>query len=436
MNALGRLRRRSGAEWAATALVLGGLAGYVVLVYAVLVVAGGVLLGRTGSADVALSVVATAVVALSFDRVQSRLEALSSRLMHKGVASPYDVLSRFSRTVSGRYVVEELPERMAQVLAEGTGAAWSEVWLVGGDRPTLAATWPPDAVRPGDRPGPTVGDGAGRRSLDVRRGGELLGVLVVQERPHAPMSSVEERLFAGLAAQAGMVLQGVRLRTELEQRADELSARAEELTRSRQRLVDDQDAARRSLERDIHDGAQQHLVALAVNLRLAQTLADRSPDRACAMLESQQRSAVDAIETLVRLSRGIYPPLLTGAGLAPALEAAIDVSPLDVELDAAGIGRYPARLEAAAYFCSLEALQNATKHAGATRIRIRLRQEGDELVLTVEDNGTGFDATASASGSGLANMRDRMEALDGTLHVESSALGTRIRAGLPATSGV
>ena len=129
-----------------------------------------------------------------------------------------------------------------------------------------------------------------------------------------------------------------------------------------------------------------------MNLRLAQTLADRSPDRARAMLESQQRAAVDAIETLVRLSRGIYPPLLTGAGLAPALEAAIDVSPLDVELDAAGIGRYPARLEAAAYFCCLEALQNATKHAGATRIRIRLRQEGDELVLTVEDNGTGFDA--------------------------------------------
>ena len=436
MNALGRLRRRTGAEWRPTALVLGGLAVYVVLVYAVLVVGGGVLLGRTGSADAALSVVATAVVALSFDRVQTRLEALSSRLLHKGVASPYDVLSRFSRTVSGRYVVEELPERMARVLAEGTGAAWSEVWLVGGNRPTLTATWPPDAVVPGDRPGPTACDVAGRRSLDVRHGGELLGVLVVQEHPHAPMSSVEERLFAGLAAQAGMVLRGVRLRTELEQRAEELSARADELTRSRQRLVDDQDAARRSLERDIHDGAQQHLVALAVNLRLAQTLADRSPDRASALLESQQRSAVDAIETLVRLSRGIYPPLLTGAGLAPALEAAIDVSPVPVELDATGIGRYPARLEAAAYFCSLEALQNATKHAGATRIRIRLRREGDELVLTVEDDGTGFDVAGSSSGSGLANMRDRMEALDGTLRVESSALGTRIRACLPATSGV
>ena len=427
--------RRSRGDRRATLLVLGGLTVFVAVTYVVIVLGGGALIGHTDSPHLGLSLLATAVVALGFEPVQARLERRATRAVHGGRPSPYDVLSRFAEAVTGPHG-DEVPVRMARVLAEGTGAAWSEVWLVGGDRPTLAATWPPDAVRPGDRPGPTVGDGAGRRSLDVRRGGELLGVLVVQERPHAPMSSVEERLFAGLAAQAGMVLQGVRLRTELEQRADELSARAEELTRSRQRLVDDQDAARRSLERELHDGAQQHLVALAVNLRLAQTLADRSPDRACAMLESQQRSAVDAIETLVRLSRGIYPPLLTGAGLAPALEAAIDVSPLDVELDAAGIGRYPARLEAAAYSCSLEALQNATKHAGATRIRIRLRQEGDELVLTVEDNGTGFDATASASGSGLANMRDRMEALDGTLHVESSALGTRIRAGLPATSGV
>ena len=144
------------------------------------------LLGRTGSADVALSVVATAVVALSFDRVQSRLEALSSRLLHKGVASPYDVLSRFSRTVSGRYVVEELPERMAQVLAEGTGAAWSEVWLVGGDRPTLAATWPPDAVRPGDRPGPTVGDGAGP---PVSRRAPWRGAARRARRPGAPARS-------------------------------------------------------------------------------------------------------------------------------------------------------------------------------------------------------------------------------------------------------
>ena len=434
MTALGRLRRRSGAEWRSTALVLGGLAGFVLLVYAVLVVGGGVLLGRTGSADVALSVLATAVVALSFDRVQSRLETFSSRLLHGGAASPYDVLRGFSETASGRYAAEELPERMARLLAEGTGAAWSEVWLVVGDRPRLAATWTPGAVAPGaDRLGP--GNDAGRRSLDVRHGEELLGVLVVQEHPYVPMSSVEERLFAGLAAQAGLVLRGAQLRAELEQRAEELSARAEELKGSRQRLVDDQDAARRSLERDIHDGAQQHLVALAVNLRLAQTLADRSPDRAAELLAAQQRASVDAIETLVRLSRGIYPPLLTGGGLALALEAAIDVSPVPVKLDAEGIGRYPARLEAAAYFCCLEALQNATKHAGATRIRICLRHDGDELVLTVEDDGTGFDTASSLSGSGLSNMRDRMEALDGTLLVTSSDRGTRIRAALPAPSG-
>ena len=155
MNALGRLRRRSGAEWAATALVLGGLAGYVVLVYAVLVVAGGVLLGRTGSADVALSVVATAVVALSFDRVQSRLEALSSRLLHKGLASPYDVLSRFTEAVTGSYASDEVPARMAKVLADGTGARWAQVWLMVNDDLVLAATWPPaidaDPTRPGTR---------------------------------------------------------------------------------------------------------------------------------------------------------------------------------------------------------------------------------------------------------------------------------------------
>ena len=103
----------------------------------------------------------------------------------------------------------------------------------------------------------------------MRHGGELLGVLVVQERAHVPLTSVEERLFAGLAGQAGLVLRGARLRAELELRGAELSARADELRASRERLVDAQDDERRLLERDIHDGAQQHLVALAVNLRLA-----------------------------------------------------------------------------------------------------------------------------------------------------------------------
>ena len=249
---------------------------FVVLVYVVIVLGGGVLIGHTASPSVPLSVLATAVVALAFEPVQARLEAFASRTMHGGVASPYDVLSRFSETVSGSYAAEELPSRMARVLAEGTGAEWSQVWLVVGDRPRLAATWPPEATREraaGDLRDTVEDEVAGRRSLEVRHGSEVLGVLVVQEHEHRPLTTVEERLFEGLARQAGPVLRGARLRAQLELRRAELSARADELRGSRERLVDLQDEERRLLERDIHDGAQQHLVALAVNLRLAQTLA-------------------------------------------------------------------------------------------------------------------------------------------------------------------
>ena len=164
--------------------MLAGLAGFVLLVYVVVVLGGGVLIGHTVSPDVALSVLATAVVALAFDPVQARLEALASRVVHGGQPSPYDVLRRFSADRDRQYPTEELPARMARVLADGTGAAWTQVWLVVGDRTTLAATWPPDATRRarGRRPAPADDAVPGRRSLPVRHGGELLGVLVVQER--------------------------------------------------------------------------------------------------------------------------------------------------------------------------------------------------------------------------------------------------------------
>ncbi|MCY7401029.1 MAG: histidine kinase [Nocardioides sp.] len=433
MTSLTRLRRRSRAEWIAAVVVLGGLAVFVVLVYAVVVLGGGLLLGQTSS-NVALSVVATAIVALAFDVVHSRLEAFASRAAHGGQASPYDVLRRFSGTVTGRYAAEELPGRMARLLNAGTGAQWSQVWLVVGGRPTLAATWPVDAAIP-DTDDPRAHDAVGRRSLEVRHGSDVLGVLVVQGHPQVPLSSVEERLFSGLAGQAGPVLRGASLRAELEQQAVLLALRADELRESRRRLVDAQDAERRLLERDIHDGAQQHLVALAVNLRLAQTLAGNSPQRAEAVLVTQERAAADAIETLRQLSRGIYPTVLTDHGLFVALEAAAATSPVPVQVTAAGVARYSGQLEAAAYFCSLEALQNAAKHAGASSICVDLRQEGSHLVVTIEDDGMGFDTRKQASGTGLANMRDRVESLSGAVWVESTPGGTRVRATLPITAG-
>jgi signal transduction histidine kinase len=253
---------------------------------------------------------------------------------------------------------------------------------------------------------------------------------------------VEERLFAGLADQAGLALRGARLRAQLEQRLVEVSARAEELRLSRQRLVEAQDRERRRLERDIHDGAQQHLVALAVNLSLASTLAVRSSDRANQVLADQELAAGEAIATIRGLSRGIYPSLLSDAGLEPALRAAVANSPVPVTVTSHGLQRYPASVEAAAYFCALEAFQNSLKHSGATAIRVEITAADERtLVVAVEDDGTGFDL-ARPGGTGLANMRDRVESMSGTLRsVAATGRGTRIEARLPlwetpAPSGV
>ena len=187
-----------------------------------------------------------------------------------------------------------------------------------------------------------------------------------------PLTAVEERLFVGLAAQAGLVLRLVGLRAQLEDRHHELRARTQELEGSRGRVIEAQDAERSRLERDIHDGAQQHLVALAVNLRLAQVVAGRSPERAAEVLAAQADAARLALDTLSSLSRGIYPRMLAEDGLVAALRSGVGASAVPVTVEAEGSGRPPPVLEAALYFCCMEAVQNAAKHSGAARVTVRL----------------------------------------------------------------
>ena len=445
--------RRSRGDLLGRLVVLGGLAGFVVTTYVVVVLGVGALVGRTDSPDLTLSVVATAVVALGFEPVQRRLDQVARRLVDGGTPSPYDVLSRFSETVTGGYTTEELPGRMATVLGEGTGAEWAQVWLTVQDRLTLAATWPPDASAD-ERPPEPVDDardvtGEGRRALPVRHGGQVLGVFRLQERPDQPLTTVEERLFSGLAAQAGLVLRLVGLRAELAARHDELVARADELRASRERLIETQDAERRRLERDIHDGAQQHLVALAVNLRLAETVATRSPERAARVLADQAVAAREAIETLSQLSRGIYPRLLADEGLVPALRAAVATSPVPVTVEADGTvdpdaaKRPPTGVEAALYFFAMEAVQNAAKHAAASAVTVRLTLAGEgpdaRWRLSVTDDGTGFDAAgaeAAGGGAGLSNMRDRLDAVGGSAQLVSRpGHGTTAVAEVPIGTG-
>jgi signal transduction histidine kinase len=442
-----RVRGRSRTDRRARLLVLGGLGAFVVGTYVVVVLGGGALIGQTDSPNLALSVLATAVVALGFEPVQARLERAATELVRRGTPSPYDVLSRFSETVTGGYTTEELPGRMAMLLGQGTGAEWVQVWLTVQDRLSLAATWPPEADADPSPPEPVAeardATGPRRRALRVRHGGQVFGVFRLQEHPEQPLTSVEERLFTGLAAQAGLVLSLVGLRAELASRHDELVARAEELRASRERLIETQDAERQRLERDIHDGAQQHLVALAVNLRLAETVAARAPERAARVLAEQADAAREAMETLSRLSRGIYPRLLAEQGLIPALRAALATSPVPVTVAADGeleSSRLPGAVEAALYFVAMEAVQNAVKHADARAVDVRFGLRGDRWQLTVTDDGAGFDAARADgvhSGAGLANMRDRLDAVGGTVTLISSpGTGATMTATVQATAPV
>jgi len=311
---------------------------------------------------------------------------------------------------------------MAHVLASGTGASVARVWLrVAGElRPEAAS--PPDA--PDAMPLMITEDAlpsftAGEHSVEVRHQGELLGALSVVMPAEDPMTPARERLVQDLASQAGLVLRNVRL--------------IQELRASRQRLVAARDEERRKLERNIHDGAQQQLVALAVKARLTEGLVERDPAKAREALDDLQGGLQDALEDLRDLARGIYPPLLADKGLAAALEAQARRSPVPVEIAADGDGRYGRDVEAAVYFSCLEALQNVAKYADATRASIRLVRSNGALTFEVTDDGHGFDPASTGYGTGLQGMADRLDALGGTLEIRSAPGGGTIVSGsLPA----
>ena len=206
----------------------------------------------------------------------------------------------------------------------------------------------------------------------------------------------------------------------------------EDLRASRQRLVAAQDEERRRLERNLHDGAQQDLVALAIKLRLVAAVVEEDNAEARELLGDLQEDAKNALGNLRDLARGIYPPLLEDRGLVSALRAQADKSPVPVVVEADSIGRLGQHIEAAVYFCCLEALQNITKYAAASQVRICLAARDHSLSFTVSDDGAGYDQGRTPMGSGQRNMADRLAALDGRLEVRSvPGKGTTITAHLP-----
>jgi signal transduction histidine kinase len=268
-------------------------------------------------------------------------------------------------------------------------------------------------------------------------GPDLLALLVV-ERPREAerFRPGEERALGEVVGRLGVVLHNRALDAALQTTLDDLREANAELTASRARLVSAADAERRRIERDIHDGAQQHLAALAVNLGLARTLLGGDPEDTASvegLLDEMQADVRETIAQVRDLAHGIYPPLLRQAGLPEALRAAATRSPNAVTVELAGSGgRQEPDVEAALYFCALEALQNIAKHAPNAAATVRLGTTGDTLVLEVEDDGPGYDPGADAAGQGRQNMTDRVGAVGGTVRVDTvPGRGTVVRAEVP-----
>jgi signal transduction histidine kinase len=408
------------------AVQYGSLAVFITAVYAALVVGVGTLAGDRRSP--LLAALAAAVVALAFQPVRQWAGRLANRVVYGRRATPYQVLSDFARRIGGAYADEDVLPQMAQIVAAGTGAERVVVWLRVDDelRPEVSdgrlrpEAWPADS--PGMAPLPVDGQAMpplpdADMSVPVVHQGELLGAISVKMPKDEPLRPAGEQLVADVASQAGLVLSNVGL--------------IEDLRASRQRLVAAQDETRRRLERNIHDGAQQDLVALAIKLRLVETAVNEEPAKL--MLSELQADAAGALANLRDLARGIYPPLLADLGLVAALNAQASKSPVPVAVDADGIGRFGQDTEAAVYFCCLEALQNIAKYAHATQARICLQTQNGTLRVIVSDDGTGYDARHTPLGSGQRNMADRLAALGGRLEVKSApGRGTTITAQLPS----
>jgi signal transduction histidine kinase len=425
------------------ALLVTLLSAGVTAVYAAFVLGFGTLAGS--SSHPALTVAAAVVIALVFQPLRQRASRLANRLVYGVRATPYQVLSDFAADMAGQLDLREALDRMVALLAGASGATRVEAWIRVGAELRPSAVWP-DGLMPsaaarldgasldgaslnGASDGavslPVLGpEDPGTRVVPVRHGDDLLGAISLTKPREEALTATEDSLLQHLASQASLVMRNAQLTAELRATIDELRA-------SRRRLVEAQDAERRKIERNLHDGAQQQLIALAIQLGLLAEAADDPAliRQAIPDLKAQLSAALDDLRAL---ARGIYPPLLADQGLIVALRAQVNRSAVPVVLEADGIGRYSPDAESTVYFCALEALQNVAKHARATRAVIRLTGNGDGLEFSISDDGAGLPDGGPRAGSGLQGMTDRLAAHGGTLDVRSEpGQGATITGRLP-----
>lgn len=435
--------------------------GFVALVSAIYLV---VVLGlghkpstTTDRTTLGLSMLATGIAAVVFVPARERFVSSATRFVYGARQAPDEVLRTFGSRLTRAIPMDELLLQLAESLRKTMGLVSAEVYTGMGEVLERAVSVP-DAgplsivVTSRERPVvtragvsgsawvsvwlPALLDGRAQAQLRVApisHAGELLGLVVVERASGDDLfSEDDDRVLTDLARQVGLAFHNSQLDTALQTTLDELRKQADALRESRARIVASGDAERRRVERNLHDGAQQHLVALAVNLRLARDVIADDPAAGAEMLDELAGEVQETIQELRELAHGIYPPLLVDSGLVEALRAAANRNPLSVDVVAEGIGRYSSETEAAIYFCCLEALQNAAKHAIDAHVEVLLWEESGGLLFSVSDDGPGFDVEKAQRGHGYINMADRLGAIGGTVRWESlPGHGARVNGSVP-----
>ncbi len=376
-------------------LVLGAMAAVVTLGYAVVVTGIGRLVYGHGTL---LSLIATGIVAVLFEPVRRRAQRLADRLVYGHRATPYEALARLSAHLTAP--AGGLLDGICTTVADAVGAREVVLWTGDADDLRAMSVWPPGTPLP-----------AGSRKLTelaavpVRHDGRVRGAITMAQE----LSSVELRVVGDLAAQAGLVL---------------------ELRATAQRLVAAGDAARRRLERDLHDGAQQRLVTVALELgAVVRQASETGAAEVAARADDVRRQLLEATAELREMARGLHPAVLTQDGLEAALGFLADRSALPVRLTVDVGRRLAAEVESTAYFVVSEGLTNAAKHSGATTVEVGVRVTGGGLAVEVGDDGGG--GAAVRPGSGLEGLADRLATLDARLLVESDPSGTRLQTVIP-----
>jgi signal transduction histidine kinase/plastocyanin len=396
------------------AVVFGALAAFIFAVYTVVVVVVG---GALGSDDhVVASIAAMTVVAVAFEPVRERVHRVANRLVYGERATPYEVLAGLSHAMSEALSVSEVLPRMAEAAAKGVGAARARVRVVlaaGGER---WASWP-DADGPLDSRIPVVSDG------------EPIGEIAVGKRPGDAVTAADRRLLAELAAQAGQAMHNVRLTEELRARLDEISWHARELAASRRRLISAEDAARRTLEREISAGVGRQLTSARAALELSERTMAADAGAAVALLDDAVQRADEAQDALRSLSRGFWLPLLTDGGIVAALEAQARKAGYRVTIATSGLPatRFDPHAEAAVYFCCLEALRDAHSRAPDRPVVLTLGASNGWIEFSVSEGSPPDVSTRGISGDWP--LRDRVEALGGAVEVRGGERGTTVVSG-------